>query len=130
MKKGFTTGAWDLLHPGHLHLLCKCKSQCDHLIVGLHVDPSIERKKNKPIQTVYERFIQLKACKYVDEIVPYETEQDLLNIFNTWKIDVRFLGSDYEKRKEDITGFNLVPIEYIPRSHSYSTSELRKRIKK
>lgn len=130
MKIGFVASSFDLLHPGHLYLLAKAKKRCDHLIVGLHVDPSVERKnKNKPLQTVYERYVQLKACKYVGRIIPYETEIDLLNILSTRKIDVRFLGSDYEDKKEMITGFELVPIEFIPREHTYSSSELRERIK-
>lgn len=129
MTVGFIASAFDLLHPGHLHLFEECKKRCDFLIVALHIDPSIERKeKTKPIQTVYERFIQLRYTKYVDQIIPYETEQDLLNILHTWKIDVRFLGSDYQQRK-DITGFDIVPIEYISRKHTYSSSELRERIK-
>jgi len=131
MKIGFVCGSWDLLHPGHLHLLGECKSRCTLLIVGLHVDPSVERKgKSKPIQTVFERFLQLKACRDVDQVVPYETEKDLTNILTTYNIEVRFLGSDYEDRQDEITGKDLVPIEYIPRLHSYSSSELKERIKK
>ena len=127
MKVGFIAGAFDLLHPGHIHALAFASYHCDFLIVGLHVDPSLERKgKNKPIQTVYERYCQLRACKYVDRIIPYETENDLLNVLATESLDVRFLGSEYEDRK--ITGRELVHIEYIPRLHSFSSSELRKRL--
>src|SRR3990167_3972639 len=89
MKIGFVAGAFDLLHPGHIQLLRDCKDMCEYLVVGLHVDPSTERKeKNKPVQTVYERFEQLKACKYVDQVVPYETENDLLNMLNNGVINV------------------------------------------
>ena len=126
--KGFIAGAFDLLHPGHLYTLAECKKHCNILVVGIHVDPSLERKdKNKPVQTVFERYIQLASCRYVDEFVPYETEQDLLNILNTLKIDVRFLGSEYE-HSDKITGKDIVPIKYIPRNHSHSSSELRKRL--
>ena len=131
MKIGFVAGAFDLLHPGHIQLLRDCKDMCEYLVVGLHVDPSTERKeKNKPVQTVYERFEQLKACKYVDQVVPYETENDLLNMLNNGVINVRFLGGDYNSRGKEITGEKIVPIEIIPRGHSYSSYELRERIKK
>lgn len=127
--KGFIAGAFDLLHPGHLYTLAMAKQKCDTLIVGLHVDPSIERKeKSRPIQTVYERFMQLAACKYVDKIVPYETEQDLINILGTLGIKKRFLGEDYACTGKHITGEDLVKIEYIPRNHSHSSTELRSRL--
>lgn len=131
MTRGFVCGAFDLLHVGHLHLLRECKKHCDQLTVGLHIDPSKERSsKNKPIQTAMERMVQLRACKYVDSIMVYETEADLLNFLLTDNVDVRFLGSDYEGQlKDNITGADLVPITFIPRKHSYSSSELRQRIK-
>ncbi len=124
---GFIAGSFDLLHPGHIHVLAESQANCEWLIVGLHVDRSIEKKgKNKPVQTVLERFIQLKACKYVDEIVPYETEEDLINILKTFSIDIRFLGTEYERVKN--TGQDIIPIKFIKRDHSYSSSELRKRL--
>jgi glycerol-3-phosphate cytidylyltransferase len=139
---GFTAGAFDLLHAGHLIFLERCKLKCDVLIVGLHVNPQLERKeKNKPVQSVLERTIQLQGCKFVDMIMPYETEEDLKTILLTSDIDVRFLGSDYLKKvhplgmletpdSDKITAKDIVPICYIPRKHNYSTTELRRRIKK
>lgn len=131
MKTGITFSAFDLLHPGHLLMLKFAKENCDHLIVGLHTDPSIERKnKNRPVQTTYERFLQLQGCKYVDEIIPYDTEQDLINILMTRFPDVRILGADYEEK--DFTGKkeceHLIEIIYAERMHSFSSSGLRKRL--
>lgn len=126
---GFTASAFDLFHSGHVLFLEECKNNCDRLIVGLHVNPAIQREgKNRPVQTVFERYIQLAGCWYVDEIIVYETEQDLLHILQTRSIDVRFLGSDYKDRT-DITGLDLVPITYIDRKHNWSSTELRERIK-
>jgi len=132
MKKGFVCGAWDLLHAGHILLLEECASRCDYLLVGLHVDPSIERKdKNKPIQSVYERMTQLKGCAYVSGLVIYETEKELETILNSSDIDVRFLGSDYDNDKDkEITDINAVEIEIIDRHHNYSSTELKERIRK
>ena len=132
MNIGFTAGSWDLLHPGHVTFLYNCSEQCDKLFVGLHADPSLERKeKNRPIQTLYERMIQVSGCTYVDEILPYDTEEDLLNILRTNPIDKRFLGSDYEG--QDFTGkfycqAKGIEIVYIPREHNWSSTELRNRI--
>lgn len=128
LKIGFICGAWDLLHSGHIFTFKKCKKYCDFLVVGLHVDPSVERaNKNKPIETVYERFCRLQACKYVDMIIPYETEEDLRNLLITQDIHIRFLGDDSKGGK--ITGRDIVPIKYIRRDHTYSSSGLRKRFK-
>ena len=92
MKVGFTCSCFDLFHAGHLMMLKEAKSQCDYLIVGLQTDPTIDRpEKNKPIQSVFERFVQVDACKYVDEVVPYATEKDLVDILQSYKIDVRIL---------------------------------------
>ena len=128
---GFVASSFDLLHAGHVLMLAEARSQCDYLIVGLHTDPTIDRpSKNKPIQSTFERQVQLKGCKFVDEIIPYDTEEDLYNLLTTHKIDIRFLGSDYSD-KTGFTGSNLnIPIKYIKRNHSYSSSELRKRINK
>ena len=129
MKRGFIAGAWDLLHPGHIHVLGISRSKCDYLIIGLHIDPRVERpSKSRPIQTVFERFVQLEACRYVDKIIPYETEEDLLNILNTIKIDIRFLGTEYKEKDSEITGKDYVHIEYIPRFHNFSTTELKERL--
>ena len=93
MKIGFTCSTFDLLHAGHVQMLRDAKSQCDYLIVGLQIDPSVDRKeKNAPIQTIVERYTQLKGIKYVDEIIPYATEQDLEDILSLYTIDVRILG--------------------------------------
>lgn len=129
MKTGFICGAFDLLHAGHIVTLRECKQRCDHLIVGLHVNPSNERDtKNKPVETIFERYVRLSGCKYVDEIIPYETNEDLLNLLQTTPIDVRFLGTDYQNKEDLIIGEDIVPIEYIPRYHTYSTSSLRRRL--
>lgn len=126
-RTGFTCSAFDLLHAGHIVMLEEAKTQCDYLIVGLHTNPQIDRpEKNKPIQSTLERFIQLKGCRFVDEIIPYDTEEDLLNLLKIIQPDVRILGQEYENK--DFTGKSLnIPIYYNKRQHSYSSSELRKR---
>ena len=126
---GFTAGAMDLLHPGHLLMLEECKQHCDYLIVGLHEDPSIERpKKNSPIETIEERMIRLKGCKYVDSFVIYKTEEDLLTLLKQLKIDVRFVGEDHKGKP--FTGDSLpIKIYWNSRSHNYSSTNLRNRIK-
>lgn len=129
---GFTCGAFDLLHPGHLVFFEKCKPYVDTLIIGLHTDPSIDRpEKNKPIQSTYERYLQLSACKYVDKIIPYDTEKDLENLLYVTDIRYRFVGKDYFEK--NFTGKNIcehlgIEIIYLPRNHSWSSSELRNRI--
>ena len=128
MKIGFTCGAFDLLHAGHVLMLTEAREQCDWLIVGLHTDPTIDRsEKNKPVKSVLERYIQLKALKVVDEIIPYDTEKDLLAILNNFNINVRIIGEDYIGK--DFTGKDL-PIEtyFNKRKHSFSSTELRNRI--
>lgn len=134
MKVGFTCGAFDLFHAGHNIFLRDAKEHCDYLVVGLQTDPTIDRSdKNKPIQTIYERYVQLKNCAWVDEIIPYDTEADLINLIASTNIDVRFLGSDYEHRK--FTGDVLcsrkgINVIFLNRDHNFSSSELRKRIAK
>ena len=125
---GFTCGAFDLLHAGHIVMLEEAKSHCDHLIVGLHTDPTIDREeKNKPVQSVYERYVQLNAVRYVDEIIPYDTEQSLIDLLQSQKIDIRFIGEDY--RDKGFTGDDLpLQVFYTSRQHSFSSSSLRKRI--
>lgn len=147
MKIGFTCGAWDLLHPGHILHLEESRAHCDYLIVGLHVDPSNERPgiKNRPVQTLFERFVQLNGCRHVDKIVPYETNQDLLNILATQPINIRFLDESYGENPSifkslatnPITGGKIVgkqlcinkgiEFHYTKRAHSYSSTELRNR---
>ena len=125
---GFTCGAFDLLHAGHIVMLQEAKSNCDYLIVGLQTDPTIDRnEKNKPIQSVYERFVQLNAVKYVDEIIPYYTEQSLMDLLQSQKIDIRFVGEEYRESK--LTGRDLIKLHYTSRRHSFSSTNLRKVIK-
>lgn len=129
---GFTCSAFDLLHAGHIAMLREAKSKCDYLICGLQVDPSIDRpEKNRPIQTVVERYTQLAAVKYVDEIIPYVTEKDLTDILEMYSIDVRILGDEYKDK--DFTGRELcdrlgIDLHFNSRNHRFSSSELRKRI--
>lgn len=127
MIKGITASSFDLLHSGHVAMLEECKENCDYLIACLQTDPTIDRpEKNRPIQTTVERYIQLKALRCVDEIIPYETEQDLIDILTIIKPSVRFVGEEY--RDKDFTGKNLVPIHYNSRQHRFSSSELRRRV--
>lgn len=129
---GITFGAFDLLHAGHCLMLQEAKSQCDYLIVGLQTDPTIDRAtKNKPVQSLVERYIQLKAISVVNEIIPYQTEAELLQIIKSFPIDVRIIGSDYVGK--DFTGkteANEFGIEtyYNRRDHSFSTTDLRVRV--
>ena len=129
---GFTCSAFDLLHAGHIQMLREAKDQCDYLIVGLQVDPSKDRKsKNAPIQTVVERYTQLKAVSYVDEIIPYLTESDLDDILSLYQIDVRILGEEY--REKDFTGKDIcrsrgIDLYFDKRDHRFSTSDLRRRV--
>lgn len=127
-KIGFTASAFDLLHAGHIMMLREAKTVCDYLIVGLQTDPTLDRPtKNKPVQSVVERYIQLSACRYVDEIVVYATEKDLRDILLSYPINVRILGDEYKGK--EFTGHDI-PMEFYfnTRRHSFSTSELRVRI--
>lgn len=129
--RGFTCGAMDLMHAGHLIMFEECKKQCDYLIVGLHINPQINRKEKKlPIQTSFERYMQLKACKFVDEIIPYDTEEDLYNLLVSIKPDVRFMGIDWQGKpnysRDRLPDMKIV---YNDRRHSFSSSSLRDRIK-
>lgn len=130
MKIGITFSAFDLLHAGHIKMLEDAKQHCDYLIVGLQTDPTLDRpEKNKPTQTVVERYIQLKGCKFVDEIVPYATEQDLEDVLRSFKIDVRILGVEYQDK--NFTGRKYceekgIELYYNSRDHRFSSSGLRK----
>ena len=127
-KIGFTCGAFDLLHAGHIVMLKEAKENCDYLIVGLQTDPSIDRQeKNQPVQSVFERYVQLKGVKYVDEIIPYDTEQSLLDLLEATQIHLRFVGEDYIDR--DFTGKGLHEIWYTSRQHSFSSTNLRNKVK-
>ena len=127
MIKGFTCGAFDLLHAGHIVMFKEAKENCDYLIVGLQTDPSIDRQeKNQPVQTVYERFVQLQAVKYIDEIIPYDTEQSLIDLLESTEIHLRFIGEDWATKH--FTGKGLHEIFYTNRQHSFSSSGLRRLI--
>jgi glycerol-3-phosphate cytidylyltransferase len=129
---GITFSAFDLLHAGHVKMLEEAKLHCDYLIVGLQTDPTIDRpEKNKPTQSVVERYIQLKACRFVDEIVPYATEQDLQDILQSFAIDVRIIGDEY--KDSNFTGREYcekmgIRLIYNKRNHRFSSSGLRKEV--
>ena len=127
-KVGFTCSCFDLFHAGHIMMLKEAKSNCDYLIVGLQTDPTIDRpEKNKPIQSVFERFVQLDSCKYVDEVIVYATETELLDILRSYPIDIRIVGDEYADKQ--FTGKDLnMEIYYNRREHSFSTTELRGRV--
>ena len=132
MKIGITFSTFDLLHAGHIKMLEEAKAQCDYLICGLQTDPTLDRpEKNKPIQSVVERYIQLKGCKFVDEIVPYATEQDLEDVLRAFKIDVRIVGDEYMDKP--YTGRKYceasgIALYYNKREHRFSSSHLRKEV--
>jgi glycerol-3-phosphate cytidylyltransferase len=125
---GFSCSTFDLFHAGHTVMLMEAKQLCDYLIVGLLVDPTKDRAdtKNAPVQSVFERYLQVSACKYVDEIIPFETEKDLEDMILTINPDVRIVGEEYQGTNH--TGKDLCPIHYNKRRHSFSTSELRSRV--
>lgn len=133
MKVGITFSTFDLLHAGHIGMLREAKQHCDYLIVGLQTDPTIDRPdtKNKPVQTLVERYAQLNAVKFVDEIVPYQTEQDVTDILELFEIDVRFLGDEYKEK--DFTGKDVcrkrgIELHFNKRDHRFSSSDLRRRV--
>jgi glycerol-3-phosphate cytidylyltransferase len=128
MITGFTCSTFDLFHAGHLLMLEEAKKQCDFLIVGLQTDPTIDRpNKNKPVQSVFERFVQVESCKYVDKVIPYATEKELRDILLSYPIDVRILGEEYANK--NFTGSDLdMEFYFNKRQHSFSTSELRQRV--
>jgi len=133
MKVGITFGTFDLFHAGHILMLKECKDECDYLIVGIQTDPSIDRPdKNKPIQSIVERQIEVDGCRYVDDIIVYETEKDLEDILSCFDIDVRIVGEDHRNgfmTGEDICKKRGIEIIYNKRDHNFSTSELKERIK-
>jgi glycerol-3-phosphate cytidylyltransferase len=132
MKVGFTASTFDLLHAGHVQMLREAKDQCDYLICGLQMDPSYDREnKNSPVQTVVERYTQLKAVSYVDEIIPYSSERDLEDILEMYTIHVRILGEEY--RDKDFTGKDIcrkrdIDLYFNRRDHRFSSSGLRSRV--
>lgn len=127
LKIGITFSTFDLLHAGHLVMLQESKTLCDYLVVGLLSDPTIDRPdKNKPVQSLFERYIQLSSCKYVDEIIPFSTEKEIEDIILTLQPDIRIVGEEYEGKNH--TGIGLCPIHYNKRKHSFSSTDLRKRV--
>ncbi len=130
---GITFSTFDMLHAGHIAMLSEAKNHCDYLIAGLQTDPTIDRPdtKNKPIQSIVERQIQLAACRYVDEVVVYQTEQDLIDLLLILPLDVRILGVEYEH--SEFTGkqecfMRDIELVFNGRDHSFSSSSLRKRV--
>jgi glycerol-3-phosphate cytidylyltransferase len=132
-KIGITFSTFDLLHAGHIAMLSEAKNHCDYLICGLQTDPTIDRPdtKNKPIQSIVERQIQLSSCRYVDEVVIYQTEQDLIDLLLILPLDVRILGTEYEGKQfsgDDACYKRGIKIVFNGRDHSFSSTSLRKRV--
>jgi len=129
---GITCSTFDLLHAGHIIMLEECKKYCDYLICALQVDPSTDRpEKNKPIQSLVERYIQLEAVSHVDKIIPYNNEEELLTIFASLDLDVRILGEEYKDKKftgKEICQKRGIRLVYNKRDHDFSTTNLRERI--
>lgn len=132
-KIGITFSSWDMLHAGHIAMLSEAKNHCDYLICGLQTDPTIDRPdtKNHPVQSIVERQIQLAACRYVDEVVVYQTEQDLVDLLLILPLDVRILGVEYQH--QEFTGkeecrVRDIELVFNRRDHSFSSSSLRKRV--
>jgi len=130
---GITFSTFDLLHAGHVSMLREAKSQCDYLICGIQSDPTIDRPetKNKPVQTLVERYVQLSALQYVNEIIPYQTEQDVEDILEMFDIDVKIMGEEY--RDQDFTGRDIckrkgIELYFNSRTHRFSSTDLRKRV--
>ena len=127
-KVGLTASTFDLFHAGHIVMLKEAKSLCDYLVVGLLVDPTKDRPgpNNRCNQSLFERYIQVSSCKYVDEVIPFETEQDLVDMILTINPDIRIVGEEYKDKEH--TGKGLCHIHYNKRRHSFSSSELRERV--
>ena len=127
---GVIAGAFDVIHPGYIYLFNECKQHCDHFLLLLHEDPSIERsEKMKPILSIKERKLILSSLRQIDEIITYKTEDDLLKILKNRKIDIRFQGDDYKEK--NYTGQDLdIPIHFLDRSHGWSTTKFKKLLSK
>lgn len=130
---GITFSTFDLLHAGHIGMLRDAKDQCDYLICGIQVDPSIDRpEKNSPAQTLVERWTQLQGVRYVDEIIPYQTEDDVVDILQLFNIDIRIIGDEYKNKPftgRDVCSQRGIEIYYNKRDHRFSSSDLRNRVK-
>lgn len=129
---GFTCSTFDLLHAGHILMLAECKQSCDYLIAGLQTNPAIDRpgSKNKPVQSIVERYVQLSAVKYVDEIIVYETEKDLEDLLMFLPINVRIIGEEYKDKEftgKEICVDRNIDVVFNSRSHRFSSTELRQR---
>ena len=132
-KVGITFGSFDLFHAGHVFMLEEAKTVCDYLIVGLQIDPTLDRPdvKNKPVQNIVERQIQLRGCKYIDEIILYNTEQELLDRLNTIKWDIRIIGEEYKSKHftgKELSSSVAGSIHFNKRKHGFSSTSLRKRV--
>ena len=129
---GFIASSFDIYHPGYALMLKECKDNCDYLVAALHENPkSANQDKNSPIMSLHERFLVLKSIRYIDEVAPYKSESDLVNLLHFYKPDIRFLGSDYkslEGRKKISGYFVCKNIYYVDRFHDYSSSNIRKKI--
>jgi len=127
MRVGITCSTLDLLHAGHIAMLREAKEQCDYLICALQIDPSVDRTdKNSPVQTIVERHVQLSAVKYVDEIIPYETESDLIDILEMFRIDVKIMGEEYKDQEftgKDVCERKGIQLYFNSRSHRFSSSD-------
>ena len=129
MKRGITFGAFDLFHAGHILMLEEAKSVCDYLIVCIQSDPSLDRQeKNSPVQSIVEREIQVSACKYVDEVMIYDAESDLLDILEETQWDVRILGEEYKDKYFTGREETVDRCYFNKRPHDFSSSELRERV--
>ena len=125
---GFTCSTFDLLHAGHISMLAESKSRCDFLVVGLLCDPTHDRpKKHKPIQSMFERWVQLSGISYIDMIIPFSSEQDIIDMVLLIKPDIRIVGEEYKDKEH--TGKGLCPIFYNSRKHSFSSTALRESVK-
>ena len=129
---GFIASSFDIYHPGYALMLKECKDNCDYLVVALHDNPkSANQDKNSPIMSLHERFLVLKSIRYIDEVAPYKSESDLVNLLHFYKPDIRFLGSDYKslENRKKISGYFICKnIYYVDRFHDYSSSAIRKKI--
>ena len=132
-RVGITFSTFDLLHAGHVAMLREAKEVCDYLICGIQVDPSLDRpEKNSPAQTLVERWTQLQGCKYVDEIIPYQYEDDVIDILQLFNIDVRIIGDEYKDKSftgRDVCSKRGIEIYYNKRDHRFSSTDLRQRVK-
>lgn len=129
MKKGITFGAFDLFHAGHILMLEEAKTVCGYLIVAIQTNPSLDREtKNAPVQSIEEREIQVRACRYVDEVIIYDREVDVLEILETLDWDIRIIGDEYKDKPFTGRELSLEKCYFNRRPHSFSSSELRSRI--